>query len=159
MVVAEILTGISLVKASADFIRKNVEVAKDISSLASSIDDLFRGEAEVNKAANKKSGIGIVDQFGVESVAQEYVDRKLKDEAMAEIKTLLNLRFGPNTWSEILAERQRRIQAAREAKIKANRLALARHNEMMENIKVGTFVVIILTIAIGLLFWALVINI
>ncbi|MGB2046200.1 MAG: hypothetical protein ACPHUD_10745, partial [Porticoccaceae bacterium] len=69
MVVAEILTGISLVKASADFIRNNVAVAKDISSLASSIDDLFRGESEVNKAANKKSGVGIVDQFGVESVA------------------------------------------------------------------------------------------
>jgi len=158
MVVAEILTGISLVKASADFIRNNVAVAKDISSLASSIDDLFRGESEVNKAANKKSGVGIVDQFGVESVAQEYVNRKLKDEQIAEVKNLLNLRFGPNTWSEILVERQKRIQAARDAKIAANRAALARHNEMMENVKVGSFVVIILTIAIGLLMWALVIS-
>lgn len=159
MVVAEILTGISLVKASADFIRNHVAVAKDISSLASSIDDLFRGESEVNKAANKKSGVGIIDQFGVESVAQEYVNRKLKDEQIAEVKNLLNLRFGPNTWSEILTERQQRIQAAREQRIKANKAALARHNEMMDNVKVGLLVFFIITIAIGLFLWALVINI
>jgi len=158
MVVAEILTGISLVKASADFIRNNVAVAKDISSLASSIDDLFRGESEVNKAANKKSGVGIVDQFGVESVAQEYVNRKLKDEEMLSVKNAINMRFGPNSWSEILSERQKRIQEARAQAIKERRAALARHNEMMENVKVGSFVVIILTIAIGLLMWALVIS-
>ena len=159
MVVAEILTGISLVKASADFIRQNVDTCKDISSLAKSIDDLFRGEKEVNDAANRKANVSLTDQFGVESVAQEYVNRKLKDEEMLSVKNAINMRFGPNSWSEILSERQKRIQEARAQAIKERREALAKHNEMMETIKIGVFVFGVITIAIGLLFWALVVNV
>ena len=159
MVVAEVLTGIALVQKSVEFIKSNISTCQDISTLASSIDDLFRGEKETQQARAKKSGGGIADQFGVESVAEETINAKLAAERLYEISQMIDLRFGHGTWAGILAERQKRIQAARDAKIAANRAALARHNEMMENVKVGSFVVVILTIAIGLLVWALVINI
>ena len=158
MVVAEVLTGIALVQKSVEFIKSNISTCQDISTLASSIDDLFRGEKETQQARAKKSGGGIADQFGVESVAEETINAKLAAERLYEISQMIDLRFGHGTWAGILAERQKRIQAARDAKIAANRAALARHNEMMENVKVGSFVVVILTIAIGLLMWALVIS-
>ena len=44
MVVAEVLAGISLVKASVDFIKSNIDTAKDIGEIAGAVDDLFRGK-------------------------------------------------------------------------------------------------------------------
>ena len=46
MVVAEILTGISLVKASVDFIKNNISTCQDIGQIAGQIGDLFKGEKE-----------------------------------------------------------------------------------------------------------------
>ena len=56
MVVAEVLTGIALVKQATDFIKSNISTAKDIGDIAGQIDNLFRGEQEAQKARNKKAG-------------------------------------------------------------------------------------------------------
>ena len=80
MVVAEILTGIALVKQATDFIKSNIDTCKDIGELAGSIDDLFRGEQEAQKARAKKSKFGFADQMGVTTVAQEIIDGKLAAE-------------------------------------------------------------------------------
>ena len=50
MVVAEVLTGIALVKQATDFIKSNINTVKDIGQMAGHIDDLFRGEHEAQKA-------------------------------------------------------------------------------------------------------------
>ena len=80
MVVAEVLTGLALVKQATDFIKSNLDTAKDIGSLAGQIDDLLRGESEAQKARSKKSGQSLTDQFGVENVAREVIDAKLAQE-------------------------------------------------------------------------------
>jgi len=114
MVVAEVLTGLALVKQATDFIKSNLDTAKDIGSLAGQIDDLLRGEGEAQKARSKKSGQSLTDQFGVENVAREVIDAKLAQEKVREIATLIDLRFGHGTWRGILDERARRIQAQKE---------------------------------------------
>ena len=50
------------------------------------------------------------------------------------------MRFGHGTWKGILAERQKRIQEAREAALKAKREAAQRHSEMMEQVKMAALV-------------------
>ena len=76
MAVAEILAGIALVKSSVEFIKSNIDTAKDVGEIAGAIDGLFRGNEDVQKQRNKKSGVGIKDQFGINSVAQEMIDAK-----------------------------------------------------------------------------------
>ena len=92
MVVAEILTGIALVKQATDFIKSNINTAKDIGEIAGQIDDLFRGEQEAQKARNKKAGI---DTFSVNTVAQEVIDARLAAEKLREVAVLVDMRFGP----------------------------------------------------------------
>jgi len=141
LVVAEVLTGIALVQQSVKFIKENISTAQDIGQIAGQIDDLFRGEKEAQQARNKKSGnSGLSDQFGVESVAQEIIDAKLASEKLYEVSQLVDLRFGHGTWKGILAERQKRIQEAREAALKAKREAAQRHSEMMEQVKMAALV-------------------
>lgn len=112
MVVAEILTGIALVQKSVDFIKSNISTVQDISGIAKQIDGFFEGEAQMNK---KSGTMGIKEQFGIESTASDFIDRKLLEEKRNELKQIINLRFGPTAWDQILAERANRINEAKEA--------------------------------------------
>ena len=71
------LAGIALVKSAVDGIKSAIGTANDIGDIAGQIDALFTGQKQVNEARNKKSGVGIKDQFGVESVAREVIDAKI----------------------------------------------------------------------------------
>ena len=112
MVVAEILTGIALVQKSVDFIKSNISTVQDISGIAKQIDGFFEGEAQMNK---KSGTMGIKERFGIESTATDFIDRKLLEEKRNELKQIINLRFGPTAWDQILAERANRINEAKEA--------------------------------------------
>jgi len=114
MVLAEILTGIALVQKSVEFIKSNISTVNDISGIAKQIDGFFTGEAQMNKKSGK--GMSIAQQFGsVESTATEFIDRKLLEERRNQLKVMLNMRFGPTTWDEIITERANRISEAKEA--------------------------------------------
>ena len=112
MVVAEILTGIALVQKSVEFIKSNISTVQDISGIAKQIDGFFEGEAQMNK---KSGTMGIKEQFGIESTASDFIDRKLLEEKRNELKQIINLRFGPTAWDQILAERANRINEQKEA--------------------------------------------
>jgi Fe2+ transport system protein B len=151
MVVAEVLTGIALVQQSVKFIKDNINTAKDIGDIAGQIDDLFRGEKEVQQLRNKKAGsVSLGDQFGVNSVAKEVIDSKLAAEKMQEIRTLVDLRFGPGTWQGILDERAKRIQEAKEAAARARKQAMEERQEMLDALKLAGVIGIVVAISVGL---------
>lgn len=148
--IAETLAGISLVKASVDFIKSNIDTAKDIGEIASAVDGLFRGADEVEKKRSRKAGVGIKDQFGIQSVAQEVIDARLAQEAMQEMKTMINMRFGPDTWQSIVDLRAKRIQEEKERIAEAKRLARQKQKETEEAIKQVAMIGGIIVIAVGL---------
>lgn len=157
MVVAEVLTGISLVKASVDFIKSNISTCQDISQIAGQIDDLFRGEKEVQKARAKKSGgSGLGDQFGVDSVAKEIIDAKIAAENLAEVARLVDFRFGHGTWAGIIAERAKRIQEQREIAAAAKRKKIQEAKEFEETMKQFVLAGTIIVIAVGLFIFLMV---
>lgn len=150
---AEAMAGISLVKASVDFIKSNIDTAKDIGEIAGAVDGLFRGHDEVQKERNKKAGMGVGDQFGIKNVAQEIIDARIAAEQMQEMKNMINMRFGPDTWQSIVDERARRIQEARELEENARREKAKKAKEDWETIKQlmvgGAVVIVILTAIVG----------
>jgi hypothetical protein len=155
--IAETLAGIALVKSAVDGIKSAIGTAKDISEIAGHIDNLFEGEKQVQQRRAKKSGTGLTDQFGIQSVAQEMIDAKVAQEKMQEIAMMVNLRFGPDTWRSIVDERAKRIQEAKEAAAKARREAQLAHEEMIDNIKMTGLVSMVVGAALGLIFLAFVI--
>jgi len=144
------LAGIALVKQSVDFIKSNISTAKDIGEIAGQIDALFTGQKQVQQASNKKTGMGLADQFGVQSVAKEMIDAKLAAEQVAEVARMIDFRFGHGTWAAILAERQKRIQQAKEARAAQRKIERERQQEMFENFKVGAIAVGLVVVIIGL---------
>jgi preprotein translocase subunit Sss1 len=153
MVVAEILTGIALVKKSVDFIKENISTVQDIQGIAKQIDGFFLGEEQMNKGQGK--GLGIKEQFGIESTANDFIDRKLLEEKRQELKQIINLRFGPTAWDQIISERADRINQARETQRQARMQAKKRQDELLETLKwVG-----ITFICIGVLLGGLVVGV
>jgi len=110
---------------------------------------LLQGQSQVQAESNKKAGVRLADQFGVQSVAKEMIDAKLAAEQVAEVRRLVDHRFGSGTWQAILDERAKRIREAKEAAAEARREAIKKHNEMMETVKIVLAVGIVSAIALG----------
>jgi|TARA_R100000995_G_C3454450_1_gene109818 hypothetical protein len=132
MVLGDVVAGIQLVKQSVAFIKDNINTCKDISEIAGSIDGLFEGKKQVDRKRNKKSGTSLADQFGVKSVAHEIIDAKLAAEQLYEISVLIDQRFGHGTWGQILTERNKRIEAAREARKEQIRVKRKQQEELIQ---------------------------
>ena len=148
--IAETLAGISLIKASVDFIKSNIDTAKDIGEIAGAVDGLFRGQEEINKKRSKNAGVGMADQFGIKTVAQEVIDAKLAQEKMQEMKNMINMRFGPDTWQLIVDTRAKKIQEEREAIAAAKRKKREEQREFEETMKQFGIVAGVVGVAIAL---------
>lgn len=153
--IAETLAGISLLKASVDFIKSNIDTAKDIGEIAGAVDGLFRGHDEIQAERSKKSKMGIGDQFGIKNVAQEIIDAKLAAEKMQEMKNMINMRFGPDTWQSIVDERAKRIQEAKEAALAARRQKQKEQAEFLETVKMVLIIGVCSLGALGAFIWVL----
>ena len=153
--IAETLAGIALVKSAVDGIKSTINTANDIGEIAKYVDNLLEGEKQVQQQRARKSGLGLGDQLGIESVAQEVIDARIAQEKVNEMRTLVDLRFGPGTWQSIVDLRNKRIKELKEAQAKARREAIRRQQEMMESIKLAAGVGIIMAIGIGLLIFLL----
>lgn len=156
MVVAEVLTGIALVQQSVKFIKENISTVQDIGQIANQIDDLFTGEKQVQQARAKKSGGGLGDQFGVDTVAKEIINARLAAEQLQEVASMVDMRFGHGTWAGIIAERAKRIQEAREAAAAANRKKIQEAKEFEEAMKQFVLAGTIIVIAVGLFIFLMV---
>ena len=148
--VSTALAGIALFKSAVDGIKSAISTAQDVGDIAGYIDNLFEGEKQVQQRRNKKSGVGVGDQFGIKSVAQEIIDAKLAKEQMQEIASMVDMRFGHGTWASIVAERAKRIQEAKEAAAAARREAAKRQRELEENIKTAAIIFGVIAVAVSL---------
>ena len=144
------LAGIALVKKSVDFIKTNITAVQDIGDVISHVDNALNGQQQVIRGREKKGA----DPFAVENVAKEVIDAKLAQEALYEMKQLINHRFGHGTWEYILEERKKRIDAKKKAIKIAKAKARQKQEEMVEMIRnialvVGGFIFIGLCAFLG----------
>jgi hypothetical protein len=157
MPIAEILAGISLVKASVDFIKSNLDTCKDIGEIGGAIDGLLRGKDEVDKKSGRR-GLGFKEQFDTAHIAREAIDAKIAAEQLQEISQMINMRFGPDTWREIMEERARRIQEHKEHLRQVAKQKAKEHKELMEQLKMIGLVTLsvlgIIAILIGTIWYS-----
>lgn len=146
--VSAVLTGISLVKASVDFIKSNINTAQDIGDIISHVDNALNGQQQAIKE-REKSG---ADPFATENIAKEVIDAKLAQEQLNEMKQLIDLRFGHGTWSYILELRKKRLDAKKQAIKEEKARRLKKRQEIEEYIKYGFIAlatILFLGVAIG----------
>tara|TARA_R100001460_G_scaffold10074_1_gene23826 strand:- start:835 stop:1305 length:471 start_codon:yes stop_codon:yes gene_type:complete len=122
------LTGIALVQKSVDFIKSNISTANDIKDIAGALDGLFAGEKQVQKERfSEKSMLG-----QTKDAASKVIDAKLAAEAMQEMRTLINHRFGHGTFQQIIAERNKAIREEKARIAEQKRILRKRQQERKE---------------------------
>ena len=143
------LAGIALVKKSVDFIKTNITAVQDIGDVISHVDNALNGQQQVIKEREKKGA----DPFAVENVAKEVIDAKLAQEALYEMKQLINARFGHGTWEYILEERKKRIDKKKQAVKEARAAKIKKQKEMYEMVRmvsIGIAILLFVVVAIGI---------
>tara|TARA_R100000773_G_scaffold27673_2_gene23908 strand:- start:191 stop:832 length:642 start_codon:yes stop_codon:yes gene_type:complete len=145
--VSAVLTGISLVKASVDFVKSNINTVQDIGDIISHVDNALNGQQQVIKERDKAN----VDVFATENIATEVINARLVQEQLNEMKLMIELRF-PGAWGQILAERKRRIEAKKQAIKEEKARRLKKRQEIEEYVKYGFIaiaVILFLAVSIG----------
>jgi hypothetical protein len=129
--ITTVLTGIALVKQSVDFIKSNIETVKDIGQIAGSIEALLNGEQEIQKSRFSKKSI--ISQ--TKDAASSVIDAKLAQEAMQEMRFLVDFRFGVGTWQSIIDERARRLSEEREIAEEERKEKLRRKTKLKKTLQ------------------------
>lgn len=133
MVVAEVLTGLALVRQGVSFIKENLNTARDIGEMAGAIDNLFDGRDQAHAAKRNANSH--------KSVAHEVIDAKLAEEELDTMRQLIDARFGHGTWASIVTLRSQRIHEQKEAE-KAERIERKRkRDKLIHDFEVGGAVV------------------
>ena len=147
MVLAEALAGIALFNSAVSGIKQACNHAKSIGELGGLLDQLWTAEKQINQEANKRAGYSNFDGF--KDVANQAIDRRLMQEQLSEVRSLITLRFGADCWNEIIAEKAKREREMREAEARA---ALERQKQTDEWVEMGTAVMVFLGIVALALF-------
>ena len=122
------LTGIALVQKSVSFIKSNIATANDIKDIAGALDGLLAGEKQIQ--SERFADKSIIGQ--TKDAANKVIDAKLAQEAMDEMRSLINHRFGHGTFQQIIAERNKQIREEKERIAEAKRIARKQAQERKE---------------------------
>jgi len=97
--VAEILAGAALIKASIDAIKGTIASCKDVSDIAADIDNLFQGQQDIAKDKRKAKATG-------QSATQIVIAEETAKEDLKIAQELIIARFGYHSWQRILQIQQ-----------------------------------------------------
>lgn len=146
---ATILVGIQLAKKSFEAVKNSISTAKDIGCVVDDINNFFEGASQVREVARKKSN-SIASQIGLRSVVEEEIQKKLLKEKEQELSTLINMRFGPGTWGQIMKIRAERIK---QAKAEARQKQIERQKQL-EDLAYTLLVIVGVIVGAGLIIFA-----
>ena len=139
--IGEVLAGAALIKSSVSAIKGAIGTAKDVNEIASFIDNIFLGKAQLEKQQQSANSLN--------SVAKDMINAELAKEAEQQVKLMVNMRFGSQTWDRIVRERSRRVKAA-EKRLKAQKI---RRQEQIETALAVGFLLTCVALGGGLLAW------
>ena len=136
--VGEAIAAAAAFKSAVDAIKSTVNSCRDVSELASSIDQLLDGKARIDRAKKHKAAPG---QFSIKSIASDTISARLAEEELYNISVLIDQRFGHGTFKGIQDERKKRIIACYYTEQKRLAAKAKRRRELMNDLKILLWVV------------------
>jgi len=165
--VAEVLAGIALVNSAVKGIKSVIGTCRDVSEIADQIDSVITGTKQVHTKSHpiaskwdnfigKRLGSS-GDAFSLGSIAKETIEEKLAEEQLDLVRRMINKRFGPDTWGEIIEERRIRIEAHEKRMEKARKQEKKKRDEIYKVLEyIGGIILVGISGIIA--FWLIVSN-
>tara|TARA_X000001388_G_scaffold73794_1_gene65978 strand:- start:47961 stop:48461 length:501 start_codon:yes stop_codon:yes gene_type:complete len=145
-----ITTAVAAITAASNaisFIKARINDVQSVTEISGQISTLFDAQKKLNEERNKQASVSDISFKGS---LDAVLEAKKLQEQMQEIKTMINLRFGPNTWQEIVDHHNKALREQREAQAQARREAIRKAKEIEETIKTMLLVAGIILVAIAL---------
>ena len=139
--IGEVLAGAAVIKSSVTAIKSAIGTAKDVGEIASFIDQMFLGKAQLEKQQQSANSLN--------SVGKDMINAELAKEAETQVRLMVNMRSGSKTWDRIVAERSRRVKAA-EKRLKAQKI---RRQEQIETALAVGFLLTCVAAICGFMAW------
>jgi hypothetical protein len=141
------LAAVSAASSAISFIKERISDAQSVSEISGQISTLFSAQQKLNEERNKQAGVGDISFKGsIDAV----LEAKKLQEQMQEIRTLINLRFGPNTWQEIVDHHNQALRAQKEARQAAMREKARQSQEFEETLKAVALTIFVIAVAVCL---------
>ena len=145
-----ITTAVAAVAAASNaiaFIKARINDVQSVADISQQIGTLFDCQKKLNDERNKQASVG---DISFKSSIDAVLESKKLQEQMQEIKTMINMRFGPDTWQEIVDLHNQKLKEQKEAERAARREAARRAKEVEETIKTALLITAVIGAAIAL---------
>jgi len=150
------IAGAALLQQAVSGLKSAIGTANDIKDVSGWLEKVWTADKQCQEQRNRNASVGALDGF--KDAASDVIDRRLQQEMMNEVRTLIQMRFGVSAWEEIIAEKSRREREIKEAQAAARREKIRRAQETEEAIKTAAIVASIVAVTLAL-FIALVVTV
>lgn len=151
-----ITTAVAAVTAASNaiaFIKARINDVQSVADISSQVSTLFDCQKKLNDERNKQASVG---DISFKSSIDAVLEAKKLQEQMNEIRTMINLRFGPDTWQEIVDLHNKKLREQKEAQAKARREAVRKAKEFEETLKTVLIITGVIGVAVALLVFLMV---
>ena len=151
-----ITTAVAAVAAASNaiaFIKARINDVQSVADISQQIGTLFDCQKKLNDERNKQAGVGDIKfKNSIDAV----LEAKKLQEQMNDIRTMINMRFGPDTWQEIVDLHNKKLREQKEAQAKARREAARKAKEFEETLKTALVICGVVGVAVALLVFLMV---
>jgi len=151
-----ITTAVAAVTAASNaiaFIKARINDAQSVADISTQIGTLFDCQKKLNEERNKQASVG---DISFKSSIDAVLEAKKLQEEMNTIRTMINLRFGPDTWQEIVDLHNKKLREQKEAQAKARREAIRKAKEFEETLKTVLIITGVIGVAVALFIFLMV---
>ena len=151
-----ITTAVAAVAAASNaiaFIKARINDVQSVADISQQIGTLFDCQKKLNDERNKQASVG---DISFKSSIDAVLEAKKLQEQMNEIRTMINLRFGPDTWQEIVDLHNKKLREQKEAQAKARREAIRKAKEFEETLKTVLIITGVIGVAVALIIFLMV---
>ena len=145
-----ITTAVAAVAAASNaiaFIKARINDVQSVADISQQIGTLFDCQKKLNDERNKQAGVGDIKfKNSIDAV----LEAKKLQEQMNDIRTMINMRFGPDTWQEIVDLHNKKLREQKEAQAQARREAVRKAKEFEETLKTVLIITGVIGVAVAL---------
>ena len=151
-----ITTAVAAVTAASNaiaFIKARINDVQSVADISSQVSTLFDCQKKLNDERNKQASVG---DISFKSSIDAVLEAKKLQEQMNEVRTMINMRFGPDTWQEIVDLHNKKLREQKEAQAKARREAIRKAKEFEETLKTVLIITGVIGVAVALFIFLMV---
>ena len=132
------LAGFALFKSAVSGLKSAISTANDVRDIGGFLEQIWASEKQVTEAANREASVSSLDHF--KGAANATIERRLMQEELNNVRSLIQHRFGVECWNEIIAEKARRERESAAAIKEAKRQEALRRQETAEAVQTALIV-------------------